>query len=117
MPYCYSVDKQLVVENQSEQTLAARRIIKDHIIHVNGVTNVEITRNMVVATRNARARLGPTKGRTGGREMKQKRKEETDAMHELEGKRKQLKMDVSSLLSSPLQRNCVRSVRKVESYR
>jgi len=44
----FSVNKELVVENQSEQTLAARRIIKDHIIHVNGVTNVEITHNMVV---------------------------------------------------------------------
>jgi len=52
----FSVNKELVVENQSEQTLAARRIIKNHIIHVNGVTNVEITRNMVAAARNARAR-------------------------------------------------------------
>jgi len=33
----FSVNKELVVENQSEQTLAARRIIKDHIIHVNVV--------------------------------------------------------------------------------
>ena len=52
----FSVNKELVVENQSEQTLAARRIIKDHIIHVNGVTNVEITRNMVLAARSARAK-------------------------------------------------------------
>ena len=53
----FSVNKELVVENQSEQTLAARRIIKDHIIHVNGVTNVEITHNMVVvAAWNASAR-------------------------------------------------------------
>jgi len=45
----------------------------------------------------------PNKGnnRTGGRKMKQKkRKEETDAIHELEGKRKRLKTDVSSLLST-----------------
>ena len=41
----------------------------------------------------------PNKGRTGGRETKQK-KEETDAIHELEGKRKRLKTDVSSLLST-----------------
>jgi len=44
----FSVSKELVLENQSKQTLAARRIIKDHIIRVNGVTNVEITRNMVL---------------------------------------------------------------------
>jgi len=52
----FSVSKELVVENQSEQTLAARGIIKDHIIRVNGVTNVEITRNMVLAARSARAK-------------------------------------------------------------
>jgi len=52
----FSVNKELVIENQSEQTVAARRIIKDHIIHVNGVTNVEITRNMVLAARSARAK-------------------------------------------------------------
>jgi len=45
----------LVVENRSEQTLAARRIIKDHIMNV-GVTNVETTRNMVFAARSARAK-------------------------------------------------------------
>jgi len=28
----FSVNKELVVGNQSEQTLAARRIIKDHIV-------------------------------------------------------------------------------------
>jgi len=96
----FSVSKELVVENQSEQTLAARRIIKDHIIHVNGVTNVEITRNMVVSARNARARcqlLGPTKGRTGQRNETKKKE---DAVHELEGKCKRLKTVVSSLLST-----------------
>ena len=52
----FSVNTELVVENQSVQTLSARRIIKDHIIHVNGVTNVEITRNMVLAAGSARAK-------------------------------------------------------------
>ena len=51
----FSVNKELVVENQSEQT-AAKRMIKDHIIHVNGVTNVEITYSMVLAARSARAK-------------------------------------------------------------
>ena len=53
----FSANKELVVENQSEQT-AARSIInlKCHIIRVNGITNVEITRNMVLAARSARAK-------------------------------------------------------------
>jgi len=44
-----------------------------------------------------------------------KTKEETDAIHELEGKHKRLKTDVSS--PCPLQRNFMRSARKVENYR
>ena len=88
----FSVNKEPVIENQSEQTLAARRIIKDHIIHVNGVTNVEITRNMVLAARSAIAKyvnyLAQQKEEQKV-EKRNKRKEETDAIRELEGKRKQ----------------------------
>jgi len=72
--------------------LAARRIIKDHIIQVNGVCNVEITRNMVVAARNARARyanyLAKQKEQEAPEKRNKKTKEETDAIHELEGKHK-----------------------------
>jgi len=97
----FSVNKELVVENQSEQTLSARRIIKDRIIPVNGVTNVEITRNMVLAARIARAKyanyLAQQKEEQEAEKRNKKRKEETD---ELEGKRKRLKTDVSSLLST-----------------
>ena len=109
----FSVNKELVVENQSEQTLSARRIIKDHIIHVNGVTNVEIKRNMVLSARSARAKyanyLAQQKEEQEVEKQNKKRKEETDAIHELEGKRKRLKTDV--LPSFPLQRKCMRSAR------
>jgi len=78
----FSVNKELVIENQSEQTVAARRIIKDHIIHVNGVTNVEITSNMVLAARSARAKyanyLAQQKEEQEVRKRNKKRKEETD---------------------------------------
>ena len=56
----FSVNKELVIESQSEQTLEERRIIKDHIVHVNGVTDVEIARNMVLAARSARAKYAIT---------------------------------------------------------
>jgi len=100
----FSVSKELVVENQSEQTLAARKIIKDHIIHVNGVTTFEITRNMLLSARSARAKyanyLGQQKEEQKIEKRNKKRKEETDAIHELEGKCKRLKTDVSSLFST-----------------
>jgi len=84
----FSVNKELVVENQSQQTLAARRIIKDHVIHVNGVTNVEITRDNYLAQQ---------KEEQEAEKRNKRREEETNAIHELEGKRKQY---YSSLLST-----------------
>jgi len=42
----------------------------------------------------------PNKRKNRSRNETTKRKEETDATHELEGKRKRLKTDVSSLLST-----------------
>ena len=43
----FSVNNESVVENQQEESLIARRIIKDHIMHVNCVTNFEITRLVI----------------------------------------------------------------------
>ena len=89
---------------QSERTLAARRIIKYHIIHVDGVTNFEITRNMVVVARSARARyanyLAQQKEEQEAEKRNKKRKGEIYAIHELEGKHKRLKTVVSCLLST-----------------
>jgi len=119
----FSVNKELVIENESKQTLAARRIIKDHIIHVNGVTSVEITRNMVVAAHNARARyanyLAQQKEKQEAEKRNKKRKEETDAIHKLQGKLKRLKADVSSLLSTSkeLYQKCEKKWRVIVSYK
>ena len=44
------------MENQQEQSLVARRVIKDHILHVKGVTNINITRAVVLAARSARSK-------------------------------------------------------------
>jgi len=59
---------------------------------------------MVVAAQNARARytnyLAQQKEEQEAEKRNKKRNEETDAIHELEGKRKRLKTDVSSLVST-----------------
>ena len=89
--------------------------MKDHIIHVNGVTNVEITRNMVLAAQSARAKyanyLAQQKEEQEVEKQNKKRKEETDSIHELEGKCKRLKTDVSSLLftSKEMYEKCEKS--------
>ena len=69
----FSVNKELVVENQQEQTLVARRIIRDHILQANGVTSVDITRDMVLAAGSVRPRytwLKRKNNRSWGNEKK-----------------------------------------------
>ena len=99
----FSVNKELVVENRQEESLIARRIIKDHIMHVNCVTDVEITRDMVLAARSARAKysqcLTQQKEQEEWQKKEQKRKAENEAVHELQHKLKRLKTDISSLLT------------------
>ena len=71
-------------------------------MHVKGVTNINITRVMVLAARSARSKYTHiTRLRRRSNRKKRndkKRKAETDAVRELEDKRKHLKTDISSLL-------------------
>jgi len=90
------------VENQQEQSLVARRVIKHHILHVKGVTNINITRAMVLAACSARSKY--THYSTQKKEQQEKKKQDKKrkaetAIRELEDKRKRLKTDISSLLS------------------
>jgi len=95
-----SINKELVVENQQEQSLVARRVIKDHILHVKGVTDINITRAVVLAAHSARSKYTHySEAATEKVKQDKKRKAETDAVRELEDKRKFLKTDISSLLS------------------
>ena len=91
------------MENQQEQSLVARRVIKDHILHVKGVMNINITRAVVLAARSDRSKythyLTQKKEQQEKEKQDKKRKAETDAVRELEDKRKRLKTDISSLLS------------------
>jgi len=50
----FSINKEVVVENQHVESLVAQRLIKDHIHVVKGVGNVDISRSMIVSVRDAR---------------------------------------------------------------
>lgn len=50
----FSVNKEVVVENQKPKSLVAQRRIYDGIQIVGGVENVEITKNMILKFRSAR---------------------------------------------------------------
>ena len=51
----FSINKEVIVENQHVESLVARRLIKDYIHVVKGVENVDISRSMIVSVRDARA--------------------------------------------------------------
>ena len=69
-----SINKELVVENRQEQSLVARRVIKDHILHVKGVMNINITRAVVLAARSDRSKY--THYLTQKKEQQEKEKQD-----------------------------------------
>ena len=72
-------------------------------MHVKGLMNINITCAMVLAARSARSKythyLTQKKEQQEKEKQDKKRKAETDAVRELEDKRKCLKTDISLLLS------------------
>jgi len=96
----FSINKEVVVENQLLESLVARRIIKDHIDLVGGVGNVDISRTMIISVRSAWARyLNNLMKREKQEQDKktQKRKAEEDKLSELQHDCKRLKTDIAQL--------------------
>ena len=52
----FSCNKEVIVENQKENSLIARRIIKDHIRSVGGIDKVDITKEMIAFARGSKSR-------------------------------------------------------------
>ena len=52
----FSCKKEVIVENQKENFLIARRLIKDHIRSVGGIDKVDITKEMIAFARGRKVR-------------------------------------------------------------
>ena len=52
----FSCNKEVIVENQKENSITARRIIKDHIHSVGGIDKVDITKEMIAFARGSKSR-------------------------------------------------------------
>lgn len=50
----FSVNREIEVENMKEQTLVAQRIINDQVSYVGGVTNVSVTKDILLSASCAR---------------------------------------------------------------
>ena len=97
----FSINKEVIVENQQSKSLIARRLIKDHIIQAGGILQVNITKQMMISVRNARSRyrqyLADIKEGEVKERAQMKRKAELEAIEELRMKTKRLKSDIDAL--------------------
>ena len=78
----FSVNKQAVEVNQSEESLIARRIIKDHISFIGGMKNVEVPEPMLASCSQARQRYMAHLDEKKRQEALQKRGEKRKPIHE-----------------------------------
>jgi hypothetical protein len=97
----FSVNKEVIVENQQTKSLIARRLIKDHIIQAGGILQVNITKKMMISVRSARSRyhqyLADIKEGEVKERAQMKRKAELEVIEELRMKTKRLKSDIDAL--------------------
>lgn len=100
----FSINKELIVENQKEASLVAQRLIVGHIRSVGGVTNVQLTKELLISVSGARQRyhsyLDDQKRATDKEKSVQKRKALADELDELKKKRARVENDISALEKS-----------------
>ena len=97
----FSVNKQAVEVNQSEESLIARRIIKDHINFIGGIKNVEVLEPMLASCSQARQRylahLDEKKKQVASQKRGEKRKPIHEEVDQLKKKRKTIIEDRDKL--------------------
>ncbi|KAL2094403.1 hypothetical protein ACEWY4_009122 [Coilia grayii] len=100
----FSINKELIVENQKEASLIAQRLIVGHVRSVGGVTNVAITKELLLSVAGARQRYHSfldDQKRASVKEIGvQKRKALGDELDELKKKRNRVKEDIGALEKS-----------------
>lgn len=99
----FSVNKELIVENQRERSLVAQRLIVDHVRSVGGVTKVEITKELLLSAAGARQKyhgyLDEEKRKKEQQAVDLKRKAFTDELEDLK-KRARMEVDICALEKS-----------------
>lgn len=100
----FSINKEVAVENQKEKSLIAQRLIVGHIRSVGGVTNVPLTKELLISVSGARQRyhsyLDDQKKEKDKEKLVQKRKALTDELGELKKKRTRINQYIVALEKS-----------------
>jgi hypothetical protein len=101
MEHGFSINKQVEQYNMSSATVVAHRLICDHVVHVGGITNVQLTKGLMNSCSQARTRyrmhLEDQRKKKEGEEMERKRKAEEALKLESAKKRKTLEAVIGSL--------------------
>ena len=100
----FSVNKQVAVENLSERSFIAQRIVHDHIESVGGLANVKISKPLLVSSAGARQKylshLEEQKRIKVSQEKMLKRKSTMEEIDLLKKKKKQFETDVEGLIKT-----------------
>ena len=100
----FSINKEMIVENQKEKSLVAQRLIVDHVRSVGGINKVEITKELLLSAAGARQKyhgyLDEEKRKKERQGIDMKRKALTDELDDLKKKRARMETDISALQKS-----------------
>ena len=100
----FSINKEMIVENQKEMSLVAQRLIVDHVRSVGGVNKVEISKELLLSAARARQKyhgyLDEEKRKKERQGIDLKRKALTDELDDLKKKRARMETDISALQKS-----------------
>lgn len=95
---------QVAADNLAESTFEARRLVCDQVARKGGVTEVEITPQLLMAATGARqqylAYLEEEKRKKAKEAKSNKRKKIEDEIHDVKDQRKRLKEDIESMETS-----------------
>ena len=100
----FSVKKEVAVENLTERSFIAQRIIHDHIESVGGLANVQISKQLLMSSAGARQKylshLEEQKRIKVSQEKMLKRKSTMEEIDVLKKKKRQFENDMEALLKS-----------------
>lgn len=97
----FSINKNLIVDNLGDQSIIAKRIIKDHLQFIGGIKNVVYPKEFLVSAAGARQKyisyLDEQKRKNVKDMQLAKRKEIEDKIDDLKKKKRCLEIDVNGL--------------------
>ena len=100
----FSVNKEIDQENLTELSVIAQRQVIDHVNHVGGILNVQLSKKLIYSASSASKRynafLEETRKSKSEEEAVQRRKKILDQIHDLKNRKRKLEEDSASLVTS-----------------